>query len=314
MSAPVVSINNLSVSYGRHKVIDDLSFDLRAGEITGLLGPNGAGKTTLVKTLCGKIQPSAGSITLCGKPVRRGSENRQNIGFVPQDIGLYGHLSARENLDVFARMLGVGSAARRRAIDEALETVGLMSKDGVPISQFSGGMKRRINYAAAILHKPALLILDEPTAGVDIPNRDAIHHLSQALTQRGLAVLLITHELEQAEMICDRILMLASGRSYGFDTPKVLLANHFGDAFECRVTLDSLVGSQGTDLSGFGFTRTDMDHVWCKALGGSEKLDPLRAEITQAGFVIKDISLARQGLPALMHKIEGETIKQENAS
>lgn len=299
MTNTIVNVRDLSVHYGAAQVLHDLTFDIAAGEVTGLLGPNGAGKTTLVKTLCGKIKPSAGAITLCGHAVKQGSENRKAIGFVPQDIGLYPHLTARENLDVFARMLGIAAKARKAAVDKALETVGLTHRHNHAVGHLSGGMKRRINYAAAILHDPKLLILDEPTAGVDIPNRDAVHQVTKALTARGMAVLLITHELEQAEMICDRVLMLVGGKMYGFDTPKGLLGRHYGDQCECLVTLEA-----NGDLSAHGFAPTEMAHVWRKTVDASAGMDDLRAALSKGGHDVREITLRRPGLPALMHAIE----------
>lgn len=303
MTDPILIAEKLTVTYGAMYALDGLSFDLRPGEILGLLGPNGAGKTTLIKTLCGQITPSSGTLIAGGMPVRKGAENRKLIGLVPQDIGLYPHLTARENLSVFASMLGVPATQRVSAVGNALHMVGLEHRASDIISGFSGGMKRRINYAAAILHDPAILILDEPTAGVDIPARDAIHHAAKTLARQGMAVILVTHELEQAELLCDRILMLVSGRKFGFDTPEALIAGSFGDKRECLITLPA--GAQTAALPALGFSVTEMQNVWHANLSGSASAQEILLKTLETeGITPKEIIMRKPGLTQLMHAVE----------
>jgi len=196
-----LSVDGLTVSYGDHTALDDLSLDIKPGELRGVIGPNGAGKTSFIKALCGRVSVN-GDIAIDGSSVKRGHDRRGLIGLVPQDIGLYEHLTARENLDVMARLLSVSRKVRKDHVEKALQSVGMGEKSGAYVKDLSGGMKRRINVAAAIMHDPKLVIFDEPTAGIDIPARDTVHRLAREPAQTGKAVILVTHELEQAEALC----------------------------------------------------------------------------------------------------------------
>ncbi len=311
----VLTANNLCVNFGSRRALKDISFHIEPSEVLGLLGPNGAGKTTLVKSICGQILPSSGNIELAGKTVRRGDDLRKSIGLVPQDIGLYAHLSARENLDIFARLMGLPRAGRRAAINMALDRVGLTLREADLISTLSGGMKRRINFAAAILHNPALLILDEPTAGVDAPARDAIYALINELTQSGMAVLLVTHDLEQAAQLCRRILMLCAGETYGIAPPKELIKQAFGGQSQSlRLTLTTPPNTHSAALLAEGFIPQneppELALRWEKHVhkdlisalnalpsGLEEKLD------------IDEISIKKPGLAELIYKLETEQVK-----
>lgn len=308
MRNPVLQIDDISVSYGPRAALSALSFDVQAGEIVGLLGPNGAGKTTLIKTICAKLIPDSGSISICGHTVKRGAENRKSVGLVPQDIGLYMHLTARENLGVFGRMFGLKGNALKQAVDDALETVNLTSRAHDAVSGLSGGMKRRINYAAAILHRPALLILDEPTAGVDIPARDGIHEVTRNLAAQGFGVLLVTHELESAQALCDRVLILKDGKKLAFDTPASVLYDIYKGARECEIYVETSADS--AKLNALNFSQTEEPLIWKSTLAPDTKmpLATISQSLEKAGISVREITVRTPGLPELFHDIQSGAV------
>jgi ABC-2 type transport system ATP-binding protein len=209
----VVRCDGLRKTYGERTAVDGVGFHILEAETYGLLGPNGAGKTTTISMLCGLLAPDGGAITVGGHPMTTGRcEAKEHLGLVPQDIALYPDLTARENLRFFGRLQGLDRAALARRVDEVLELVGLSDRAGDRIDGFSGGMKRRCNIAAALLHHPRLLVLDEPTVGVDPQSRAAILDGVAALQADGMAVLYTTHYMEEAERLCDRIGIIDEGR------------------------------------------------------------------------------------------------------
>lgn len=306
-SAPVLSVTDLCVRYGERAALDNLSFEIASGSVLGLLGPNGAGKTTLIKSICAKLSPASGEISICGQPVKRGAENRKHVGLVPQDIGLYPHLTAQENLSVFARMFGLRGETLKSAVETALKHVGLTDRAHDRVSALSGGMKRRINFAAAILHNPALLILDEPTAGTDVPARDSIHAVTRELANAGYAILLVTHELESAEHLCDRVLILVDGKKRICASPRDILEAEFDGARECVITLAPQTSlDHASILQSLGFKQTGVDDEWRTSIHAKSPtpLAALQQSLSHAGIEPREMTLRRPGLPSLFHKIE----------
>ncbi|HNU83200.1 MAG TPA: ABC transporter ATP-binding protein, partial [Thermoanaerobaculia bacterium] len=184
---------------------------LHAGEVLGLLGPNGAGKSTLVRTLTGRVRPDAGTIRLLGEDADAPGARRA-LGYVPQEIALYPLLTARENLALFGRFQGLEGAALREAVARGIAFSSLTDRANEPIEPFSGGMKRRLNLAAGILHRPRIVLLDEPTVGVDPQSRERIYAMIGELAAGGAAVLYTTHYMEEAERLCDRVAVIDHGR------------------------------------------------------------------------------------------------------
>ena len=306
MSSPVLIVDDVTVEYGDRRALDALSFEVKPGEIVGLLGPNGAGKTTLIRSVCGRLGVEAGRIAVDGIAVAPGTANSRTIGLVPQEIGLYPYLTAAENLDTFGRIAGLDAPARKDAIVRALSAVDLADRANTLVADMSGGMKRRINFAAAILHQPKLLILDEPTAGVDVAARDTMHRLTRTLTDQGMAVLFVTHEMEQAELLCDRVLMLAAGRRLGFDTPAALLHTAFSDRQEIvvrfRVPPDDYNRAILSDMS---FERAELETVWT-ALTQEEEAGftaNLRRRLSDEAL-IREVAVRQPGLASLMHVVK----------
>jgi ABC-2 type transport system ATP-binding protein len=201
-----------------------LSFTIQQGEIFGFLGPNGAGKTTTISMLSCLLKPTSGSATVTGFDlIRQSSEVKRRIGLVPQDLALYPTLSARDNLLFFGRIYGLKGSDLRERVDDALKMVGLFDRAGDAIETFSGGMKRRVNIAAGLLHKPDVLFLDEPTVGVDPQSRNFIFDNVESLNRDGLTVLYTTHYMEEAQRLCGRVAIIDQGQIIALDTPKALI-------------------------------------------------------------------------------------------
>ncbi len=209
----ILQAKDLSKRYGELRAVDGLTFSLERGERFGLLGPNGAGKTTTISMLVGALKPTSGSVLLDGKPL--GGETdpaRKKIGYVPQELGLHLDLSALDNLKFFGALYGLHGALLDRRTDAALDLVGLRERQKNRVAEFSGGMKRRLNLAAALLHEPELLILDEPTVGVDPQSRNAIFENLETLLSQGTTLLYTTHYMEEVERLCEKIAIMDHGK------------------------------------------------------------------------------------------------------
>jgi ABC-2 type transport system ATP-binding protein len=206
----MLTINNVKKNYGRRLVLDQLNFHIEAGEIYGLLGPNGAGKTTTINLICNLLKPSSGEITFNYLPISR--VTKELIGVAPQENLLYKSLTCEENLNFFAQIYGLDRPQRRHRIKSSLSAVNLLDRARSPVETLSGGMQRRMNIAVAIVHQPKLLILDEPTTGLDIESRYEIWDLIGELRRQGMTILLTTHLLDEAQRLCQRIGILKQGR------------------------------------------------------------------------------------------------------
>jgi lipooligosaccharide transport system ATP-binding protein len=226
LNGPLV-VDDLHKRYGDREVVAGISFALARGECFGLLGPNGAGKTTTLRCCLGLTAPSAGRITLVGEPVpERAREARTRIGVVPQFDNLDPDFTAAENLLVYGRYFGLGDAAIRARIPALLEFAGLGSKADVNIKTLSGGMKRRLTLARALVNDPELLVLDEPTTGLDPQARHLIWERLLGLLDQGKTILLTTHFMEEAERLCNRLAIMDEGRIVSEGSPRALIAEH----------------------------------------------------------------------------------------
>ncbi len=206
MSDLVLECRDLHKRFGKTVAVNGVSLRVRAGETYGLLGPNGAGKTTTISMICGLLEPDAGEVIVAGQRLTtRSVEAKAAIGYVPQELAIYPDLSARENLRFFARLYGMAPGGSRARVDEVLDVIGLADRADDQAKTYSGGMQRRLNIGIGLLHRPRLLILDEPTVGVDPQSRNAILESVEHLSSQGMAVLYTTHYMEEAERLCDRI-------------------------------------------------------------------------------------------------------------
>jgi ABC-2 type transport system ATP-binding protein len=209
----MLEVSALHKRYGDLVAVDDVSFTVHPGEMIGLLGPNGAGKTTTVSMIAGLLSPDRGEVRIEGGVIRGETDPvKRRMGLVPQDLALHDELSARENLALFGALYSITGAALHRAMDEALAITDLTDRARDRVSNFSGGMKRRLNLAAALLHSPAILLLDEPTVGVDPQSRNAIFANLEEFKRQGKTLVYTTHYMEEAERLCDRIIIIDHGK------------------------------------------------------------------------------------------------------
>ena len=222
-----LSIRDLSKSFGDRRALDGVSLELAGGEVLGLLGPNGAGKTTVVRSVAGRAEPDGGHVSILGfSPSDDGARSAR--GWVPQEIALYPLLSPRENLWTFGRYQGLAGAALQTAIRDSLSWIGLSDRANDKTDRLSGGMKRRLNIAAGTIHGPRVLLLDEPTVGVDPQSRERIYGMIGELKSRGVALLYTTHYMEEAERLCDRIAIIDHGKIIDEGTKDELVRRTLG--------------------------------------------------------------------------------------
>jgi len=219
-----IQIRDLVKRYGSQVSVDHLNLGINEGEIFGLLGPNGAGKSTTIKMMCGLLAPDQGEIRIGGESVRRNPlEIKRRIGVVPQELAIYEDLSARENVTFFAKLYGLKGKVLEERVEEALGFVGLLDRQKDKPSAYSGGMKRRLNIACAITHRPKLIIMDEPTVGIDPQSRNHILESVKTLNKMGSTIIYTTHYMEEVEAICSRVGIMDHGRLIASGTKEQLI-------------------------------------------------------------------------------------------
>jgi ABC-2 type transport system ATP-binding protein len=216
---PALLVRDLRKRFGNLKAVDGVSFELHRGRMLGLLGPNGAGKTTTVSMITGLIKPDSGQVEIEGQSLTRDDDPaKQRIGFVPQDLALFDEFTARENLELFGALYGLKGKALAEAMERTLALVGLSDRQNDRTRVYSGGMKRRLNLAAALLHDPSILLLDEPTVGVDPQSRNAIFGNLEELKRQDKAIVYTTHYMEEVERLCDQVVIIDHGKVIANDT------------------------------------------------------------------------------------------------
>jgi ABC-2 type transport system ATP-binding protein len=224
----MIKADNLKKRYGDIVALDDVSFEVKKGETFGLLGPNGAGKTTTIQVLCGLLKPDGGTVELDGKRDPGLIEVRLSLGVVPQALAIYEELSAEENLRFFGRIYGLSGRQLKERIRSCLDIAGLRKRSKERVSKYSGGMKRRLNMVCSFLHEPPLLLLDEPTVGVDPQSRNLIFDTIEGMKKQGRTIIYTTHYMEEAQRLCDRVAILDHGRILDMDSVENLIVKHGG--------------------------------------------------------------------------------------
>jgi ABC-2 type transport system ATP-binding protein len=224
----MIEVRNLQKSYGATAAVRGVSFEVRDGETFGLLGPNGAGKSTTIGMLTGAIRPDAGSIRVDGSRSPTEAATRMAIGFAPQELSLYEELTAVENLTFFGRLYQLAGSKLHERVDWAIEFAGLSDRRKDRVKTYSGGMKRRLNLAVALVHNPQVIFLDEPTAGVDPQSRNHIFERIEELRAQGRTVVYTTHYMEEAQRLCDRVAIVDGGRVLDLDTVPELIERYGG--------------------------------------------------------------------------------------
>ena len=305
--------DGLRKSFGDLKAVDDVSFAIAPGETYGLLGPNGAGKTTCISMVAGVLEADAGTITIDGEPMTtRSLSAKSRIGYVPQDIALYPDLSGRENLTFFATLFRLGRHEARERVAEVLEVVGLTDRARDKVETYSGGMKRRLNIGVGLLHRPRLLILDEPTVGVDPQSRNAILTSIEQLSTSGMAVLYTTHYMEEAERLCDRVGIVDLGRLIAEGTPRELTAR-LGDAQHIELTVEGEPTRVAMTLrklpvaSRVSATPEGVVDVLVDDAGTA--LPQVLAEATRTGSAIRSVTVQEPDLEAVFLHLTGKRLR-----
>lgn len=234
-----IEINHLSKSFEKLQAVQDVSFNVPAGEVLGLLGPNGAGKSTTISMLSGLLNPTGGDASIMGHSItKEPAAAKASLGVVPQDIALYPDLSARENLVFWGKMYGLRGPALKSRVEEVLEVIGLADRQKDRVGKFSGGMKRRVNIGAALLHKPAVIIMDEPTVGIDPQSRRHILENVKELNRQGMSVLYTTHYMEEAAELSHHIAIMDMGRMIAYGTHDELI-KLVGEQTRIDITLNA---------------------------------------------------------------------------
>ena len=306
MSAPL-RIESLVKSFGSRQALAGVSLEVGEGEIVGLLGPNGAGKTTLIRCVVGRVIPDSGTIAVFGEPVGSAGA-RARTGYIPQEVALYPRLSAEENLAVFGRYAGLKGEALAGAIRSCLEWAGLAERSKEPVMKFSGGMRRRLNMAAGLLHRPRLILLDEPTTGVDPQSRQRIYTMVEQLRADGASVIYTTHYMEEAERLCDRIAIIDNGRVIASGTNAELVRQSFGSRCELVVQCDGgsaaswALARGGSAVNGGSFRFAVSD----PALEIAEILQSARSE----SIPIRDLSFKAPNLESVFLHLTGRGLRE----
>jgi ABC-2 type transport system ATP-binding protein len=306
----VLSVTNARKAFGAVKALDGASLDLKKGELLGLLGPNGAGKTTLIRAIAGRVRLDSGEITLLGGPLGSG-RTPPELGIVPQEIALYPLLTARENMVAFGELQGLSGPALRSQIDWALERTGLADRASEPVKQFSGGMKRRLNIACGVLHRPKIVLLDEPTVGVDPQSRDRIYDMLADLASQGVSLLLTTHHLEEAEARCSRTVIIDHGKAIAEGTLAELVDRTVGRHRMVTLRLDA-------PLTNPAFLRepqmmpggSDAREVRARLHDVAGELPLLLDRVRQAGRAVEDVDVRGPSLQSVFIHLTGRELRE----
>ena len=299
-----LSVRDAKKSYAGKVALNGVSFHLKAGEHLALLGPNGAGKTTLIRCISGRVKAESGNFELLGKALT--DKNRHSLGIVPQEIALYPKLTARENLEVFGRLYGVSQQKIRERVRWALQWTDLTDRANDLSSTFSGGMKRRLNIAAGILHRPTVILLDEPTVGVDPQSRERIFEMLEELRNDGASLLLTTHQLEDAEAHCDRIVIIDSGSVIANGTRNQLIESTIGSKRQMSVRVDRVPKDPipGFELNNNSMRlETVLDDV-------AKDMPPLLNSLAASGYVVEDVDIRAPSLQNVFLKLTGRELRE----
>lgn len=310
----MLEVTGLAKSYGERVALHDVGFLADTGSTIGLLGPNGAGKSTAVNIIAGLLRPDRGSVRIHGQTIDSDtSPAKRLVGFVPQDLALYEELSARQNLRVFGALYGLRGAALASRAAAALELARLGDRAEDPVESFSGGMKRRLNIAAALLHEPMLLLLDEPTVGIDPQSRNAIFDTLAELKARGLTLVYTTHYMEEAERLCDRIVIIDHGRVLADDTLAGLYARL---PVSGVLNVDLAAGADSAALDGVLRSLTAIRSLHWRAGGLSAGLTDLATGTSQllgalqaAGVTIRHLEAERPTLESVFLELTGRSLR-----
>jgi ABC-2 type transport system ATP-binding protein len=309
----LIEVSQLRKVYGDLVAVSDLSFTAHPGEVFGLLGPNGAGKSTTIGCISGLITPSAGTVRVEGFDVAREPvKAKEKLGVVPQEVALYPDLSATENVAYWGAAFGLRGAALKGDVERVLALAGLTERAREPCKNFSGGMKRRLNFAAGIVHRPSVLLLDEPTVGVDPQTRVRLLELVREEASNGTTVLYTTHYMEEAQQLCDRIAVIDRGSIIAQGT-LTELRGLIGEADVLRLsgTFDPSRTRQVLDAKpGIEILHIDHEHLRLAVHEGSARLAEILQVLSEAGAQLRETTLSQPSLESLFIKLTGKALRE----
>jgi len=301
-----LQVNALVKRFGQVVAVDDISLEMRAGECLGLLGPNGAGKSTLIRAIAGRVIPDSGQVAIFGASA--GSpQARAALGWVPQDLALYPRLSATENLRSFGSYYGLTGKKLDQAVTWCLDWAALQDRAGDLVSTLSGGMKRRLNMAAGLIHQPRLVLMDEPTVGVDPQSRNRIFEMIEALRAEGMTIIYTTHYMEEAERLCDRIAIVDHGRIIALDTREALVHTSFASRSQVLARLEGPPGK----VSEWVESRRGrlVENTAEFTIEGPKEIAALLDAASDAGLELVDLSLRRPNLESVFLHLTGRELR-----
>lgn len=303
-SVPVLSLRNVRKNYRGREALKGISLELRRGELLGFFGPNGAGKTTMIRCICGLLKTDSGTITRKSADAST-SESQVRLGLVPQNLAVYPDLTVQQNLEVFGRLEGVKGKVLRERIEQVLKWAALQDRTRSLAKTLSGGMQRRLNIACSVLHQPDILLLDEPTVGVDPQSRERIYEMLQELTSDGTAVLLTTHQLEEVETRCDRIIVMDRGTIVADGTLDELVSRTIGLPHRVLLKFDSPY-SKPISLFSFNEQRT----IAACALASTKDLPHVLSVLKQLDQEPKQIDVHSFGLQDVFLELTGRSLRE----
>lgn len=310
-----IKVENLNKAYQQHQAVSNFSFSLEQGKILGLLGPNGAGKSTTINILSTVLKPDSGKVTLCGYDLSTEKQKiKKCIGIVPQELAIYEEISAEKNVSFFASLYGLHGKELKEKTEYALQMVGLTERKKDKPKTFSGGMKRRLNIACAIAHQPQIIIMDEPTVGIDPQSRNHILEAIMKLKENGSTILYSTHYMEEVEQIADRILIMDKGQKIAEGTLNELLKNYENSTIY-HLELDSTYELNKEDfdfllsLSGIQKIDTNENVLNVTVWNDTNTLGDIFSIINKHGYIIKNMSCEIGNLETVFLDLTGRTLR-----
>jgi ABC-2 type transport system ATP-binding protein len=305
-AAPPLEVDSLVKRFGQVTAVDGISLTLKAGECLGLLGPNGAGKSTLIRAVAGRVIPNSGHVAVFGSAA--GSrEARAALGWVPQELALYPRLTAAENLRAFGRYNGMSGKGLTKSVAWCLTWAALEDRGSEFARNLSGGMKRRLNMAAGLIHHPRLVLLDEPTEGVDPQSRNRIFEMIGALRDQGMTIIYTTHYMEEAERLCDRIAIVDHGRIIALDTKEALVRASFGERSQVMARFAGPPEQIGAWVAARGGRMVDSTAEF--SIDHPTEIATLLEASAAAGLELVDVSLRRPNIESVFLHLTGRELR-----
>ena len=305
----VLTVTDARKSFGETRALEGASLALRRGELLALLGPNGAGKTTLIRAIAGRVRLDSGEIRLFDR-VLDGVHTPPDLGIVPQEVAVYPLLTARENLLAFGRLYGLSGSLLKQQVDWALDHTGLADRADEAVKRFSGGMKRRLNIACGVIHKPKVVLLDEPTVGVDPQSRDRIYDMLAELAGQGVSLLVTTHHLEEAEARCSRTVIIDHGRVIASGSLAELVEQTVGRHRLVTLRLDRPLSGSTTDVRDVTIDPADPRVLRSRMRDVALELPPLLAHVNRAGLTVDDVDVRGPSLQSVFIHLTGRELRE----